>query len=277
MARIEVRRQRARLGRGLFALAALWFGFLGLMAPAPPARATGGAVITNGTVGLGVHNEGHLIIPSEIRSAGGELRFGLRLLQGQFESLSPGCDCEGWGIADPDAGISGDANESNGGVHNLTPISFAATPTSADSVVKLDDLFEIRHHYFPSPATRFLYECQVTVKNISSKRVGQFLYRRLMDWDVEPTPFREFVTIQRGTAAALVFSSDDGFGEADPLQALDEIEEGTLNTSFEDSGPADHGAAFDFSFLNLDPGASQTFSIFYGAAPTEAEAEGALW
>jgi hypothetical protein len=57
----------------------------------------------------------------------------------------------------------------------------------------------------------------VSIKNVSGGPVGDLRYRRVMDWDVEPTPFDEFVTIDKVTSTAVRFTSDEGFATADPL------------------------------------------------------------
>ncbi|MBM3458156.1 MAG: hypothetical protein FJX77_06455 [Armatimonadetes bacterium] len=262
--------------RGLWALGTLLVAGASLLAIQPSARATNGVVISNGTVALGVHSEAQLIVPGTTPSSGGQMNVGIRLVNGQFESLSPGCDCEGWGIADLARNIFGDANQDRGGPHNLAVESFNVTPNSADSVVKAADAFRVRHNYVPSALTPFLYVCNVTITNSEMIRSGKIRYRRLMDWDVEPTEFEERVTIQRGNSANLVTSTDDGFAEANPLRPLGEIVAGTRNVDFVDSGPEDHGAAFDFEFAELEPGQSHSFKIFYGAAPTEVDALNAL-
>lgn len=59
----------------------------------------------------------------------------------------------------------------------------------------------------------------MTIQNISDDPVD-LRYRRVLDWDVDPTPFEEFVTIDTfgsQTAPALAFSSNDGFASPDPL------------------------------------------------------------
>jgi type IV pilus assembly protein PilY1 len=48
------------------------------------------------------------------------------------------------------------------------------------------------------------------------------------------------------------------------------------DTNFTDVGPFDHGASFTFGFGALAAGATKTFSIFYGAAASEAAALAAL-
>jgi hypothetical protein len=112
----------------------------------------------------------------------------------------------------------------------------------------------------------------VTIENISEDEV-HLLYRRSMDWDIEPTAFDEFVTMVPGDSSELVYTSDGGFDEdhvLDPPQM--EIAEG----AFVDSGPEDHGALFDFDFGALPAGESKSFTTFYGAAATEKAAATAL-
>ena len=113
----------------------------------------------------------------------------------------------------------------------------------------------------------------MTTVNVSSAAVDP-RYRRVMDWDVEPTPFSEFSTIQ-GTAgaSAVSFSSNDGFASAKPLSGPSDR---GFTGDFVDAGPRDHGAPFDFDFASLAPGASQSFTSFYGAAATETAAINAL-
>jgi type IV pilus assembly protein PilY1 len=83
------------------------------------------------------------------------------------------------------------------------------------------------------------------------------------------------VTIQGHPATNLLATTDDGFRSGDPLSSAGGII-APANTNFTDSGPADHGALFDFGFSLPAAGQSQTFTIFYGAAATEAEALAAL-
>ena len=81
------------------------------------------------------------------------------------------------------------------------------------------------HDYHPSPDTPNLYEVVVTITNTSGgAAISDVRYRRVMDWDIEPTPFFEYVTMVPGTSPELTFTSNDGFASANPL-----------------SGPADLG------------------------------------
>ena len=225
-----------------------------------------GAIVSNGTVSVGVWGEGNLNVP------GPERAVGLRYEPTGNESTAPGCLCEGWGAADATTGTTGHANESVGGVTNLDPVSFTSDASSATSVVTIDGVLRVTHAYRPAPSSANLYEVAVTIENISGAPVDP-RYRRVMDWDVEPTAFSEFVTLERGTAANILYTSDDGFATADPLA-------GPSSIAFEgeavDSGPDDHGALFDFGFGSLAPGGSLAFTTYYGAAGTEDGALAAL-
>ena len=128
----------------------------------------------------------------------------------------------------------------------------------------------VTHDFHPSPATPNLYEIDVTIENLTDEELGDIRYRRVTDWDVEPTVFSEYVTIQGGGASNLLFDSDHGFATANPLGERPSI---AATGDFVDSGPFDHGALFDFGFGALDAGAQRSFTIYYGAAATETAAE----
>jgi len=95
----------------------------------------------------------------------------------------------------------------------------------------------------------------------------------IVDWDVEPTAFSEYSTVQTGGAAQVIYSSANGFASADPLTP---DPGGYAVGSFVDAGPSDHGALFDFDFGGLAAGDSKIFQTYYGAAPDEVGAEAAL-
>jgi|GEM_PF-646522 len=233
-------------------------------------------MINNGIVQLGINNEGHLNVPGGLPSSGtGTTVVGLRFLPTGAEATAPGCLCEGWGVADAVSGVAGFANQTVDGVRNMTLLDYTSNGTTAVSTVQIGSTFKVTHDYHPS-FTANLYEATVTIENISSSNAN-VRYRRVMDWDVEPTPFSEFVTLVtiQGTtkAANVLFSSDNGFASANPLQGPSSI---LFTGDAQDSGPADHGALFDFGFGDVAPGNKVSFNIYYGAAPTESEALTAL-
>ena len=246
--------------------------------PAGPPVGSPGAIIDNGTIQLGVVDEGQLNEPGTVPSVcNGTTYVGLRYIPTNADGTSPGCLCEGWGVADADSGIFGGASESNApGVANMTVESFTFDATTATSVVNVVDTFRVTHAYRPS-VTPNLYECEVTIENISGSDLLDIRYTRAMDWDIEPSYFDEYVTIQ-GTAAAtaVLYSDDDGFQNVNPLSTdRSPIVAGSIG-DFVDSGPSDHGALFDFGFGPLAAGDSTSFFIYYGAAGNEADALAAL-
>ena len=181
-----------------------------------------GAIVSNGTVQLGVNCTGNLNVDGGSPSSGeGTTVVGLRYVPTNADSTSPGCLCEGWGVADATAGVTGYANESSG-TANVAVQDFTKTDTTATSKVAVGSTFEVTHEYKPSTASSNLYQVNVSVRNVSASAV-HLRYRRVMDWDIEPTAFSEFSTVNKGSASEIVFTSNDGFATADPLAGPSDI------------------------------------------------------
>src|SRR2546428_7346162 len=245
------------------------------------------AVISNGTVQLGVNDAAHLIVQS------GETFIGLRFLSStetNKESLANGCFCEGWGVSGITEGttsFSGYAQVHQGagstpvGVVGLTVQSTSTTSDQFKSVVTTSNgKLEITHEFRPS-ATANLYEIFVTIRNISTDVVTNVRYRRLMDWDIPPTIFHEWVRIHVGTNSNLIRATTDGFDSANPLSVSDPGAGHPPTTLVSGSpdyfgGPADQGALFDFTLGDLAPGQSRVFRLYYGAAASETDANAAV-
>ncbi|HET7720600.1 MAG TPA: hypothetical protein VFK43_11575, partial [Acidimicrobiales bacterium] len=250
--------------------------------PTPTPTPLPRGIITNGVVTLGVNPEANLNVPNGPASSGtGTRMVGVRYNATGAEATGAGCACEGWGVKDARSGLAGYANEAiDYGAVNLRVVSFDATSSSARSVVEVPNaagapVMRVTHDYHPAPATPNLYEVLVTIENLGASPIDP-RYRRVMDWDVEPTAFREVVTARTGTAAHLVYNSNDGFQTGEPGVIQGPWVEPLLTGSFSDAGPEDHGALFDFDFDDLPPGASHQFRIYYGAAGTEPAALAAL-
>jgi type IV pilus assembly protein PilY1 len=243
----------------------LWLGVAALAF----GQAGHAAVIDNGTIQLGVDDYGQLNVPNATSTD----TIGLTDLRTGHESTSPGCLCEGWSVGIAGTGEFGGANNAIG-VTNLTTVSFTSDATSATSVVDMGTSLRVTHAFSPAPETDDLYRVTVTIENISGAIVDDLRYRRMMDWDVEPTAFNEYVTIG-GTAAAtaVLFASNNGFSGLDLFDGGTDI---GFTGDFTDAGPRDHGALFDFGFGALGIDESFTFEIFYGASLTEAGAFTAL-
>jgi len=236
------------------------------------AGAANAAIITDGNVSLGVDDYGQLNVSGGVADVNGETDVGVRWLDAglQYESTSQGCLCEGWGVSGN--GITGSANNDDGGASGLSLISFGSTATTATSVVNMQDDLTITHDFALS-ASDNLYRVSVTIENTSGIDIADLLYRRTMDWDTAPTPFSEFVTIG-GTAAAtaVIGATSNGFCSSNPLASCS----GTYTGDFVAAGPADHGANFDFNFGALAAGESYSFDIFYGGAANKRDAFAAL-
>lgn len=245
--------------------------------------------ISNGTIRLGLNPEGHLNVPGYDPSSGtGTSTVGLRYVPTNADALAPGCECEGWGIGDTVTGYSGWADNAYGGAYNLDVTESNYTDDSATSTVWLADFeksLSVSHDVHPVPGVPYLYEIDVTVTNITSVN-SDFehlyygpvhpIYRRVMDWDVEPTAFSEYVTIAApgGIPPEVVYTSNDGFGSPDPFDPRSSLGAAGL---FEDYGPTDQGVMVEIDLGILSTWSPRaTFTMYYGAAPDEQTALDAL-
>jgi type IV pilus assembly protein PilY1 len=268
----------------------------GCMFAAGGARA--GATIFNNlgapssVIALGVNDFGHLNTVTGAVSvnsgSGGPLDplvtgLAYKFADGQFrDAISPAADSEGWGVStSSNGGHSGFANvTTDGGAVNLTLGSFIAGGSTAISVVSLTTLpgLSVRHAYTPAAgAPSELFQSLVTITNTTGTALNDVKYVRVVDWDVPPTEFNEFVTI-RGTATTTMLerSHNGGFSSANPLGPEALFDPATVNVDFTDFGPADQGAYFRFNFGTLAAGGEIQFSVFYGASPSEQRALSAL-
>ena len=256
------------------------FAALAVVSMDTEARAQAAITNAGGDLYLGVNQEGQLNIPESTAGVPvvNSSRLGLAIeipsLGGVHDATSPGCFCEGWGVSA--SGTSLSANESVGGVSNITVDSFTSTATSITSSVSATSQpgLKVTQEYTRSAATDRIFENKVTITNDTGGTLTDVRYVRVMDWDIAPSEFTEMVTI-RGTATTtfLEFSNDDGFASADPLAPNPtKIAACAVDTGdFTDCNTADHGAYFKFNFGELAAGESREFSVFYGAALTERE------
>ena len=236
------------------------------------------------TIALGVNPLGELNVPSgtdgfSTQNAG---EVGIAYFSdvgdngpGFYDATSPGCLCEGWGVSA--SGVSGFANQSSL-TAGLAPISFASDASSITSSVSVTGLpgLSVTQAYSAAIPGR-LFENNVTITNDTGGDLTDLRYVRVMDWDVPFNEFAEHVTIAgTGTTTLLEESHNDGFETSDPLSPTTPIDPATLNVDFTDLGPADHGAYFKFNFGDLLDGESYEFTVFYGAAPNEADMLAAL-
>jgi hypothetical protein len=233
------------------------------------------AVIDNGTVRLGINATGELNTCA-LDGQGVFRCMGLENVATGNDATYPGCTCEGWGVGvvgGAYSGVSASRNTSSGNTGVMLLNSFTFTASTAKSIVTIQDGFgnnvlRVTHDYHPS-INSALYAVDVTITNLTGVTVGGgtdgLRYRRVMDWDIEPTPFQEYVMIDGGASSAnVLFTSNDGFASADPLSGPSNIGQ---TGDFAWSGAYDHGALFDFGFAPLAAGSTFGFSTFYGTAP----------
>lgn len=254
-------------------------------------KANAAAIITAGQVQIGVDDLGQLnpVSPLGVPDpTWGQTIVGLRYTTTGNEGTSHGCLCEGWGTG-ANGKTLGYANNAVG-TAGLTLSSFTSTASTAVSVVEttLNGGGLLVTHDFRASSSENLYAVEVTLKNTTSDTLNNVLYRRLFDFDLglraDGTQFNEFITIGNGgtVPTSLVRTSNDGFVSADPLTSIGGLPAagyppaGSQPFFFDNVGPTDQGAAFDFDFGSLNAGDSQKFTIFYGAASNRADALGAL-
>jgi hypothetical protein len=229
------------------------------------------AVITNGTIRMGINRQGHLNFGSVPQTTGTSV-VGLRYISGanEYESTADGCECEGWGVGIRSGGTVtawGGANDAVGGVTNLTVTNFSSTASTATSTVTVGGTgLEITHEYRPS-AVPNLYEVNITIRNTGATAIPDVVYRRVMDWDISPSQFNENVRISGWGASNLIGAGSNGFLSAKPLDVAGGCTiGGVCNGNFETTVGDDRGSFFDFSFGALAAGETKTFQTFYGAA-----------
>lgn len=244
-----------------------------------------GAFINNGTVQLGVQNFGNLNEHGGTAAVDGTTTVGLRSLVTNSDSTSPGCTCEGWGVAIASTGQKGYANDAIG-TAGLALVSFTSTASTAKSVVDVAvGALRVTHEYAPLASTPYLYQVAVSITNNSGKDLaaGDLRYRRVMDWDI-PYPGREINSIQGipallgiANGSNLLYASNDGFESGDPLSSNNGRPSAGYpgdNINFTDN-TGDNGALFDFQFEALANGATRTFTTYYGVAPDFTKADAA--
>jgi len=238
----------------------------------PPPGCPG--VIDNGTVQLGVSDTGYLNVECDTSTMStgryGTTLVGLRYLPTNGDASAPGAPCEGWGVASADLGVSGSTSRC-AGTANVVVDSFAASTSTATSVVHIGNTFRVTHQYVPTSVTPYLYEVDVSIQNIGNADVADLRYTRGIDYDVPPNAFSEYITISGSASPFVLASNDNGFNSLDPLA----INSG-MPGDFTDHGPGDLGAHFDFALGTLKAGQTRSFVTYYGAAKDESSALSAL-
>lgn len=244
------------------------------------------------TVALGVNDEASLNTTPNIVVNSIATGLAYKFPDGTWrDATSPGCLCEGWGLSvngthSMFSNVHVDGINNNitvGPLSNVTPssVTTSSTMTSLPGVV-------VTHAYAPADnAPGALFKAVVTIRNATGSDLTDVKYVRVMDWDIPPTEFSEFVTIKgTATTSLLEESGRNGFNSANPLAGYSGFGAPCEpKADCVDAGPSDHGAYFRFNFGALpgtdDPSTPQderefSFTIFYGAAANESLALAAI-
>jgi hypothetical protein len=241
----------------------------------------GDAVIGDGNVILGVADAGHLNIPYK----GGVLGLpasdpagidfiGLRNPKGDITAVERGCLCEGWGVGirRRDGTFDDECGAEASMLTNINIDRFKGKDgdrhASSSVICGAQEKLWVRHQYRPGRC-RGLYEVKITIENLGCDDIrDDIIYRRVMDWDIDPTPFSELVTIQGKGSPFFDNASDNGFCSMLPSNACI-----GKAPDFIDDGPTDHGAHFDLNVGRLRSRERMVFRIFYGYFRSERDAE----
>jgi protocatechuate 3,4-dioxygenase beta subunit len=238
----------------------------------------GGAALDNGTLtwALGCSGEALAYVP-DFGEDGYGAQVGLRL-GNRADVLARGCACEGWGVADARSGARGwvSADLGSSGVlsqtFRLRPAQAMASSTvvaGTDSYSQ-DQTFRVTHETLPSSDPRAAL-VRVSITNISNNAVD-LRYRRTIDWDASPS-FDDIITTRGAGVPELAFTSNDGFASPDPLAPRSTRGAVGDVTRY---GPKDQGTLLDFEFGELLSGATRSFTLAFGAANSQPEAEGVI-
>jgi hypothetical protein len=235
---------------------------------------------------IGINDAGHLNIPYRtssflphlpITDPTGVGVLGLRNWLARLTGVERAFPSEGWGVAVRSS--SGEVFDgcSAGGNRGLDQVEVVSTsnrePIAFESVVTCGSskLLKVTHEYTRS-SLKNLIRVFVEIENQSCTDIDDVVYRRVADWDVDPYPHRELVTI-RGTRGSLYEgSNNNGFCSPNPSMPCDAITDSTSNVDFEDLGPVDHGMHVQLKLGSLRSGSKVTFRTWYGVAKSECAA-----
>jgi hypothetical protein len=259
---------------------------------------TSGSIVNGTVIKLGVACYGHLDVPGGIPSYSARAtRVGVRYIfkdKRESEATSQAGAYNDWGVSAKDVSTNisfyGTATASSG-IQNLALFSFSSSATEATSVVIVTDggnKLKVTHQYKPSPYTGNLYECVVTYENIGISALTDLRYRRSLDWDLEPTLFKDCVTIDV-SSASLENANNGGILLPSPLAPLTGRDRlgyscpGPFCQLFDD-GPSNIGVDVQFLLKECDnvtrktlsPREIRQFKVYFGAADNKTAASAVL-
>lgn len=276
----------ARIPGPALLLAGAAIAVLALVALMPHASAQG--IISSGDLMLGVQPTGELTVPGGPPSDNCKTPpVSLRFQPGGVVTGQEAMDCdlegEGWGVS-----VNGGASAwwaSSGiaaGTSSTpppTPNGFSVSTTTASSSVQMGQLL-MTQLYQPHSGFSNVYDDVITLTNTGATDLTSVLYRREMAWGSsgvdDDYTFNTIGTFPANTAppAAVVRTSIvDRAVTLDPRTLYPSLTEGPpQGPSVSRYGPNDVAMVWQFDFGTLKAGATQTYTLYYGAASTAAAA-----
>ena len=228
---------------------------------------TYGTLVDDGAVELGVNCDGTLGTPLFDAETGWFSRVATMTdLRGSGEAVGTQYYSDAWGVTDrltaafeyrtPSWGVPAGETE------------YAADGRTARSVV--DTLLGLRvaHAFQPVDGDPGVYACDVTLENTGATTLHP-VYRRSFLWEFNGRS--SYASLFPGDSDMIVGAGFEPWIYPAPLQGDGgAISEGVDLVDFW------QGAYYDLDVGELAPGASETFTLYFGVAPSEAAADTAL-
>jgi hypothetical protein len=217
---------------------------------------------------------------------------------------------EGWGasaMVDGSTFYGFSRKYNNGNLETPDPV-ISTGSTAATSVKVSTGPLKVTHDYEPSSDTDDLFKVTVTYENTSSTQtLTDLRYRRIMDWDLDPTPECYSFFYDGDDPKYLEYATNNGYGSPNPLLKPNPFPDETIGPDDDyeyyyarngkpytvigpcpgsdcpaggvfDIGPTDQGALWNFQFdsVSIPPMGSFSFKIYFGVADDKAAADTAV-
>ncbi len=257
---------------GAFAIGALAF-----------AGQTDAAIVDNGTIKMGIQNRGQLIVPSgDLSNNCHHDSLSIRQMSTNFEGMDCDKEGEGWGMA-YDLGLPTEVRcWASSGLFMAAPLSsppplvlsYTWTATSVTSTLRCGSV-EITQTYNPYTGQPTIYRDDIKIINVGPTEITGLTYRRAMAWGSftvwNDSTFEDINTLPIGSTAPIVVKHTglvSGSTSLDPASTPMYLIEGPPASAPVFHHTSDEAMIWEFDFGNFKPGASQPFTLYYGAEDT---------
>jgi len=258
--------------------------------PGAEAQVNPGAVVNNGTIALGIGTLGELTVSGGVPSSNcgvsgllGVAPESIRWMATNDDGMDCDLEGEGWGLSYDSGAVSEWASGGSFATPSSPPptlLAFVPTATSATSVVQIGDI-QMTQAYKPNSVHANVYDDKITLQNVGATTHTHMLYRRVMAWGsaispgwVSPDATRETIDTNPPGAPAppvLIHTGIVGYAMTpDPTAFPAWWASGPPTApSFSHvcvgGGYCDVSMVWDFDFGDLAPGASVSYTLYYGA------------